>query len=371
MKLAPLVRELDETPDFEVLVCVTAQHRRMLDQMNSLFGILPDVDLDLMQDRQTIEGLTALALERLRSVIDETRPDVVVVQGDTTTTLAGAMASYYARVPVVHVEAGLRSGDPYNPYPEEMNRRLVSQLASLHLAPTRGNRRNLITEAVPPESIVVTGNTVIDALHWVVAQGAEAIDPVVRRVVNRTDGRVLLVTAHRRESWGAPLDAVAQALRALADQHPDLTILFPLHRNPAVSEVVRPLLDDIPRVELVGTLEYSDFVLALDRATVALTDSGGVQEEAPSLGKPVLVLRDVTERPEAVEAGTVRLVGTDTTAVVEAVSSLLTDHQLYERMARSVNPYGDGTAATRSVEALRYLLCGAAFPNEFEPVGIT
>jgi UDP-N-acetylglucosamine 2-epimerase (non-hydrolysing) len=366
IKVAPLVLALTESPLFEPVVVVTAQHREMLDQVLRLFGIVPAHDLDILQERQSLTDVTVRALDRLAPVLSEERPDAVVVQGDTTTTLAGALSAYYHRTPVVHLEAGLRTNDIYSPYPEEMNRRLTSQLAALHLAPTPVSRDNLLAEGIPRERVVVTGNTVIDALHWTVARSTTYGDPGLADL-DRDPRRVLLVTAHRRESWGEPMTAIGQALGDLARRYPDLLVVFPIHRNPVVREAILPAVDGLPNVRMVEPVDYDGFARLMDRAHVVLTDSGGVQEEAPSLGKPVLVMRENTERPEAVSYGTARLVGTDRNVIVGAVSELLDDDAAYGQMANAVNPYGDGAASQRCVAALAHFLGSGPPATEFDP----
>lgn len=367
VKVAPLITALAGSADFTPVVAVTGQHRSMLDQVNAVFGIVPDVDLDIFEPGQSLSQVTTRTLAGVERVLAERRPDAVVVQGDTTTTLAAGLAAFYARVPLVHLEAGLRTNDPASPFPEEINRRLTSQLTTLHLAPTAVSRRNLLAENVDPARVVVTGNTVIDALHWTVGRrldyGAAELD-----VLDRTDRPVLLVTAHRRESWGGPMEAVGRALARIARRHPELLLVFPVHRNPLVRQAALPPLAGLANVVVTEPLPYGAFCRLMDRATVILTDSGGVQEEGPSLGKPVLVMRDTTERPEAVAAGTVRLVGTAEDAVVEAVHSLLTDRELYRRMATAVNPYGDGQAARRGIQALAHHFGLGPRPEEFVPV---
>ena len=350
VKLAPLIRELRRHADLQVEVVVTGQHRDMLQQVNDEFGIEPDVDLQVMTDRQGLVPLASTMLDRLAPVLAERRPDLVVVQGDTTTTTVAALAAFYERIPVAHVEAGLRSGDMDAPFPEEGNRRITSQLARLHLAPTAEARANLLAEGIAPADIVVTGNTVIDALLEMLAQPARPLRDAAVQAVLDGGGRTLLVTAHRRESWDGGIAATARALRRLADAYPDLHIVLPMHRNP----VVRAALEEVgPRVLLTEPMDYPDFTRVLAAADVILTDSGGIQEEAPALGRPVLVTRDTTERPEAVAAGTVRLVGTDEDAIVAEVSRLLDDPAAYARMARATNPYGDGRAAIRCAAAIR------------------
>ena len=352
IKMAPIVDAVKAADDLTASVVVTGQHREMLDQVNGLFGITPDFDLELLAHGQTLAQMTTKVLDRLTPVLEEVRPDAVVVQGDTTSAFAAGLAAFYQKIPVFHVEAGLRTEDPLNPFPEEMNRRLATRLSVLHLAPTSTSRDNLLVENVDPASVVVTGNSVIDALLSTV-RSRDAFETPALQVLDSSDGKMVLVTAHRRESWGAPLESVGRALARLATTFTDVTFVLPLHANPIVRESLVPAVGDLSNVIITDPLAYGDFSRLIERATVVLTDSGGVQEEAPSLGKPVLVMRENTERPEAVEAGTVRLVGTDEDAVVDAVTSLLTDEAAFASMANAVNPYGDGRAAERTVAAIR------------------
>jgi UDP-N-acetylglucosamine 2-epimerase (non-hydrolysing) len=364
VKLAPIILALAESDHFEPFVAVTAQHREMLDQVTGLFGIVPDADLDIMQSRQTLAGITTRALTGLDDLVGRVRPDAMMVQGDTTTTFVGALAAHYHQVPVVHVEAGLRTFDRYSPFPEEMNRRLTSRLTSLHLAPTPASCSNLLAEGIDRSSIVVTGNSVIDALLWTVDKRVAYDDPALEML--DTDGRrVLLVTAHRRESWGERLAGVGRALGRIARAEPDLLVVLPVHRNPTVREALLPPLDGLRNVVVTEPIGYGGFARLIDRSYVVLTDSGGVQEEAPSLGKPVLVMRENTERPEAVTAGTARLVGTDEERIVDEVGTLLRDETEYRAMANAVNPYGDGHAAVRSVGALAQLFGLGPAASEF------
>lgn len=365
VKVAPLILGLAESGLFTPLVAVTAQHRSMLDQVNDVFGIKPHVDLNIHQPGQTLTDITTRALHGVQEVVAEHQPDAVVVQGDTTTVFAAALAAFYQQVPVVHLEAGLRTGDPYSPYPEEINRRLATRLAVLHLAPTGTSKANLVAENVPPESIVVTGNTVIDALLWAVGRRLEYGDPALDDL-DRTSAPVLLVTAHRRESWGAPMQAIGRALARIAGAHPDLRVVFPIHRNPLVRDAIVPAVRHLANVTVTEPLPYGGFARLMNRADVILTDSGGIQEEGPSLGKPVLVMRDTTERPEAVQAGTVKLVGTDEDLIVATVGCLFTSTSAYESMANAVNPYGDGQAASRSVAALAHYFGLRGAPEEFD-----
>lgn len=353
IKMSPVVRALEAYPDeIESKVCVTAQHREMLDQVLELFGVAPDYDLDLMRAGQTLSGLTARIVSAVDSVVARERPDWLLVQGDTTTAMVSALVAYYHRVPVGHVEAGLRTGDKFQPFPEEINRRIADVVSDVCFAPTESNRRNLLQEGVPSSSILVTGNTVIDALRSTVERARE----VVRREwETRLNGRrLLLVTAHRRENFGQPLEEICQALLSIADEFsPDVHIVYPVHMNPNVQRPVHGTLDGISNITLVPPLDYATFVGLLDRAYLILTDSGGLQEEAPGLGKPVLVLREVTERPEAVSAGTVKLVGTNSSRILDETSILLQDPDAYANMAQAVNPYGDGQASQRIADRLR------------------
>ena len=369
IKMAPLVAALEADDRVEPIVAVTGQHREMLDQVNSLFGIRPAHDLDLMSPGATLADITARTVLATSALFQQARPDVVVVQGDTTTVLAAGLAAFYERIPVVHLEAGLRTGDVHSPFPEEANRRLTAPLAALHLAPTATSKANLLREGITPSMVPVTGNTVIDALRWTTAQPVEFTDPRVAEVVAeaRVGRDLVLVTSHRRESWGPRMVESMTAIRDLAVERPDLMVLLPMHRNPVVRDVIEPLLGDQDNVTLTEPLDYHQFAHALACATVVLTDSGGVQEEAPSLGKPVLVMRDTTERPEAVEAGTVRLVGTDGATIRRELETLLDDHAAYLAMANAVNPYGDGRAAERSVAAIAELLGVGRRAPDFDP----
>jgi UDP-N-acetylglucosamine 2-epimerase (non-hydrolysing) len=352
IKMAPIVERLRERPDvFETIVAVTAQHREMLDQVLDLFGITTEHDLGIMRHGQSLTSLTIRALEGLSMLVEEVRPDVVLVQGDTTTTLAAALAAFYHKVPVGHVEAGLRTDDVYQPFPEEIDRRLTSQIASLHFAPTSAAASRLLDEGVPIGRVFLTGNTVIDALLEVQDKPYEFLaGPVADALASGR--RIVLVTAHRRENWGEPIAELCGALRDLVRAHPDIHVLFATHANPIVREVVDRELVGMERVGLLGPLEYLPFVKLMGAATIILSDSGGVQEEAPSLGKPVLVLRNVTERPEAIEAGTAKLVGMSRNAIVVQAGRLLDDPAEYKKMARAVNPFGDGLAATRIADIL-------------------
>ena len=350
IKMAPVIRELAKYPDrISNKVCVTAQHRQMLDQVLVLFDIHPDYDLDIMQESQTPTQVAASVLTRLEPVLQREKPDWVLIQGDTTTTMAASVAAYYARVKVGHVEAGLRTHDKWQPFPEEINRRIAGVVADLHFAPTERSQQNLLREGVPNENILVTGNPVIDALHWVVEQPFDygTLD------LNLQQARLILVTAHRRENFGKPLENICIALRKIAERYGDqVQIVYPVHLNPNVQEPVNRLLKGIDNITLLPPLDYLPLVWLMKQAYLVLTDSGGIQEEAPGLGKPVLVLREITERPEAVDAGTVKLVGTDRTSILNATIRLMEDASEYQKMATAINPYGDGHAANRIVKAL-------------------
>lgn len=353
IKMAPVVMELSRHTDaIETRTLVTAQHREMLDQVLHLFHIVPDYDLNIMAAGQTLFDITTRAMLGINEVFGRERPDLVLVHGDTTTTFAGALAAYYHQIPVGHVEAGLRTHDIYSPFPEEMNRRLTGGIATLHFAPTPTAHANLLAEGVPERRIFVTGNTVIDALHHTVRP--DYVLPDELSDVNFEKHRILLVTTHRRENLGEPMRHVYRAIRSIIKQREDVEVVFPVHRNPKVREIVREELGGLARVHLIDPLEYEPFANLMARIDIVLTDSGGIQEEAPALGKPVLVLRDTTERPEAVTAGTVRLIGTDEQRVYEETMRLLTDAIAYTRMAEAVNPYGDGKASRRIIEAILY-----------------
>ena len=356
IKMAPVVKALAEAPDMDPIVTVTAQHRDMLDQVLRLFDITPDYDLNIMSPGQTLYDVTDRALLGLKSVLEEAKPDVVLVHGDTTTTFAGALASFYQEIPVGHVEAGLRTGNIYSPFPEEMNRKLTGSLATYHFAPTSSSESNLVKENINQDHLYVTGNTVIDALVTTVRE-----DYVFKEeAINALDStkRIVLVTTHRRENLGEPMRHVYGAIRQLVEEFEDIQIVFPVHKNPKVRQVVQEELGTVERVTLIDPLDYEPFANLMAKSYLILTDSGGIQEEAPALGKPVLVLRDTTERPEAVTAGTVRLVGTDKDAVHDAAYELLHDEDAYKIMSNSVNPYGDGQASRRIVEALRHEFLG-------------
>ena len=366
IKMAPLVKEFQKHPDkFRTTVCVTGQHRQMLDQVLEIFGITPDYDLNIMKQGQDLYDVTARVLTGMRSVLDEARPDLVLVHGDTTTSTAAALAAFYKQIPVGHVEAGLRTHNIYSPWPEEMNRQITGRIASWHFAPTPLSRSNLTAEAVPEERILVTGNTVIDALHIVVdrirndsglADGLKESLRLAGYDTERTDAgrRLVLITGHRRENFGEGFLNICRAIKALSEKYPEVDFVYPMHLNPNVRrpihEVFGQELSGLGNMFFIEPLEYLSFVFLMEKSFIVLTDSGGIQEEAPGLGKPVLVMRDTTERPEAVDAGTVRLVGTDYGTIVNGVSALLDDTEEYDKMSQAVNPYGDGRACPRIVE---------------------
>ncbi len=355
IKMAPVVRALAKADGIEARVCVTAQHREMLDQVLSLFKIIPDYDLDIMKAGQSLSEITSRVLAGLAPILKQFAPDIVLVHGDTTTTLSTSLAAYYQRIAVGHVEAGLRTGDIYSPWPEEVNRKVAGAIAGLHFAPTDGARQNLLREGVKDNTIHVTGNTVIDALHDVTEMMAADAE-LSRRLANTfmlpKEKRIILVTGHRRESFGNGFERICHALTQIAARK-DVHVVYPVHLNPNVREPVERLLGAHKNISLIPPQDYLPFVYLMNRAELILTDSGGVQEEAPSLGKPVLVMRDTTERPEAVDAGTVKLVGTDARLIVAELTRLLDDRNAYTEMSRAHNPYGDGKAAARIVSAIR------------------
>ncbi|RQM36819.1 non-hydrolyzing UDP-N-acetylglucosamine 2-epimerase [Erwinia psidii] len=357
IKMAPLVHALTQDGGIEARLCVTAQHREMLDQVLQLFAIVPDYDLNIMRPGQGLSEIASRILEGLKAVFSEFTPDVVLVHGDTTTTFAASLAAFYHRIPVGHVEAGLRTGDLYSPWPEEANRTLTGHLASYHFTPTETARQNLLRENLPASRMFVTGNTVIDALFWVrdrlMRDEALRNGLATRYPFLDANKKMILVTGHRRESFGGGFERICSALADVAHLHPDAQIVYPVHLNPNVSEPVNRILCGIDNIVLIEPQEYLPFVYLMVRSWLILTDSGGIQEEAPSLGKPVLVMRDTTERPEAVEAGTVKLVGTDVEKIVSEVTRLLTDEEAYQSMSRAHNPYGDGLACERIVQALK------------------
>lgn len=352
IKMCPLVLEMHKYPEYiEPIVAVTAQHREMLDQVLELFHIKPDYDLNIMASGQTLYDITTRALNGLKEVIEDAKPDMVLVHGDTTTTFAGALAAFYAQVPVGHVEAGLRTGNKYSPYPEEMNRKLTGSIADMHFAPTSTSKENLLKENVNPEAIMVTGNTVIDALQTTVKANYKFADAEFNKIFARGN-RLILMTTHRRENLGEPMRNVYKALRKVLETHADVEAIFPVHKNPKVREIVQEELGGLERVHLIEPMDYEPFANLMGKVDIVLTDSGGIQEEAPALGKPVLVLRDTTERPEAVDAGTVKLVGTGYEDVLCETNLLLDDPAHYQKMAEAANPYGDGKACERIIRAI-------------------
>ncbi len=350
--MAPLVKAMEKSSEFTPIVLVTAQHREMLDQVLELFNIVPDYDLNLMKANQTLTDITVGVLRGVERIVIKEKPDMVLVHGDTTTTFGGALAGFYQQVPVGHVEAGLRSGNMYSPFPEEANRKLTGAMATIHFAPTLQARENLLREGVNPDAIFTTGNTVIDALKMTVKEDY-TFDPDLAQMLD-VPGRKVLLTTHRRENLGQPMVQIFRAIRTLHERFPDVHYYFPMHKNPRVRALAHEALDELERVHLFEPLDYAPFANLMARMDLVLTDSGGMQEEAPALGKPVLVLRDTTERPEAVDAGTVKLVGCDTTRIVDTVSELFTDETAYSEMERAVNPYGDGQACDRIISALHY-----------------
>lgn len=353
IKMAPVVKALEAADDMESIVTVTAQHREMLDQVLHLFSITPDYDLNIMSQGQTLYDVTCKALLGLQGVLKEAKPDVVLVHGDTTTTFVGALAAFYEGIPVGHVEAGLRTGNIYSPFPEEMNRKLTGAIGTYHFAPTSTSESNLLKENINPAHLYVTGNTVIDALQTTVQTDYTFKEELLNQI-DYINNKVILVTTHRRENLGDPMRNVYEAIRDIINEQADVEVIFPMHRNPKVRSIVQKVLGDMPRVHLIEPLEYEPFANLMARTYLIMTDSGGIQEEAPSLGKPVLVLRDTTERPEAVEAGTVKLVGTDKESVYRTATELLMNETAYLAMSNAVNPYGDGLASDRIVQALRH-----------------
>jgi UDP-N-acetylglucosamine 2-epimerase (non-hydrolysing) len=355
IKMAPLTLELKKRPELDVKVCVTAQHREMLDQVLNLFGLKPEYDLNLMQPGQDLYDITTRALQGLKTVLDDAKPDLVLVHGDTTTTFSASLAAFYQKIPVGHIEAGLRTGDIYSPWPEEINRKLTGSLTQLHFAPTEKSQQNLLAENISNDNIFVTGNTVVDALLQVVdiVKTDTELNQKLKEQFDFIDSskKLILVTGHRRESFGGGFERICQALKCLAERD-DVQVVYPVHLNPNVKEPVDRILADVANVHLIEPLDYLPFVYLMSRSYLILTDSGGVQEEAPSLGKPVLVMRDTTERPEAVQAGTVKLVGTDLDYIVEQAIGLLDNIQEYEKMAIAHNPYGDGKACARIADII-------------------
>ena len=364
IKMAPLVKAIEKDNELECVVAVTAQHREMLDQVLELFKIKPQYDLNLMKDNQTLSDITSGVLKGIEKVVLKEKPDMVLVHGDTSTTFAGALAAFYAQVPVGHVEAGLRSGDIYSPFPEEMNRRLTGVLSSVNFAPTMTAKSNLLREGVDEGKIFVTGNTVIDALLSIVDDNYQLESDLADFLAKNK--QTVLITAHRRENQGQPMVHIFQAVRRLHEELPEVGFVFPVHKNPRVRALAHEALDGLERVKMIEPLDYEPFANLMNQVDLIMTDSGGLQEEAPALGKPVLVLRENTERPEAVEAGTVALVGTDNEKIFTTAKTLLTDQKAYEAMEKAVNPYGDGKACRRIVQAIKYYFGEAEKPKDWQ-----
>lgn len=371
IKVAPVIKAIEKADGLESIVVVTGQHREMLDQVNTLFGIIPDHDLNIMSAGQSLNGIVAKVISGVDRILELEQPDAVIVQGDTSTVMGAAVAAFNRQIPVIHLEAGLRSGNIDSPFPEEANRKLTSQITKLHLAPTETSKANLTREDVRENDIVITGNSVIDTLMYATENLRVDFDDQRLEALRAakeagTAGRVLLVTAHRRENLGSAMEDIGQAVAQLARKYPELTVVFPIHKNPKVRKAIKPAVQGLDNVYLIEPLAYAQFAQVLSLADVVLTDSGGVQEEAPSLGKPVLVMRENTERPEAVVAGTVKLIGTHKQRLVDEVSLLLDSDEAYAGMANAVNPYGDGLAASRTIDAIRWKFLGGSAVNDFE-----
>lgn len=351
IKMAPIIKEIEKRPEIESIICITAQHREMLDQVLNLFEIEVDYDLNIFQPGQSLTEITTRAIKGLEEVIIKEKPDVLLVQGDTTTVFAGALAAFYQKVKIGHVEAGLRSGNLYSPYPEEANRKLTGVLTNFHFAPTEINRQNLLNEAYPDENIFITGNTVIDALKYTVKDNYLFENPLLNEL-DYNNKRVILLTSHRRENIGQPMENIFKAVNDIVNSHEDVEVVFPMHLNPKVREIARSIMGQNTHIHLIEPLEYEPFTNLMAKCHLVVTDSGGLQEEAPTLGKPVLVVREETERPEGVEAGTAKLVGTDYENLYNNLDLLLKDKNEYDKMAKAVNPYGDGRAAERIIDVL-------------------
>lgn len=351
IKMAPLVKKLDEEKNIESKVCVTAQHREMLDQVLELFNIKPDFDLNIMKAKQSLTGITTRVLEGLEEIFEQEKPDLVLVHGDTTTTFAGSLAAFYQKIKVGHVEAGLRTYDKYFPFPEEMNRKLTGAVADLHFAPTSGSKNNLLREGINEEQIFVTGNTVIDAMEFTVEDSYE-FSNIELNDIDYNKRKVIMVTAHRRENWGEGIENICKSLKTIVEKNEDVELVYLVHLNPIVKDVVHRILGGVERVHLLSPLDTKETHNLMNKCYMIMTDSGGLQEEAPHLGKPVLVLRDVTERPEAVKSGTVKLVGTDINTIVSTANELIRNSVEYDKMSRAINPYGDGEASQRIVAAI-------------------
>ena len=355
IKMAPLVKQLEKEPEIKSIVCVTAQHREMLDQVLNYFEITPDYDLNIMRSKQSLTGITNKVLEGLEEIFREEKPDMVLVHGDTTTTFAGGLAAFYQQIKVGHVEAGLRTFDKYFPFPEEMNRKLTGALADLHFAPTQGSKNNLLREGVNQNDIFVTGNTVIDAMKHTVKENY-IFDNELLNKIDYKNKKIIMITAHRRENWGQGIENICQALNEIVEQNEDVEIIYLVHLNPVVKDVVFKNLGNKERIHLLPPLETNETHNLMNKCFMVMTDSGGLQEEAPHLGKPVLVLREVTERPEAVKYGTVKLVGTDVDKIISEANALIRDQKAYENMSKAVNPYGDGKASERIVSVIKNYL---------------
>lgn len=370
IKVAPVIKAIEKADDLESIVVVTGQHREMLDQVNTMFGIIPDHDLDIMSAGQSLNGIVAKVISGVDRILELEQPDAVIVQGDTSTVMGAAVAAFNRQVPVIHLEAGLRSGNIDSPFPEEANRKLTSQITKLHLAPTETSKANLVHESISENDIVVTGNSVIDTLLYATKLEVEFSDDRLQKLQEQPNteggvGRTLLVTAHRRENLGPAMADIGNAIADLARKYDDLTIVFPVHRNPKVREAALPPLEGLPNVIVTEPMAYAEFTKILSMVDIVLTDSGGVQEEAPSLGKPVLVMRENTERPEAVVAGTVKLIGTHRQRIVDEVSLLLDSEEAFAAMANAVNPYGDGEAAKRTIQAIGWKFNADERPTDF------
>jgi UDP-N-acetylglucosamine 2-epimerase (non-hydrolysing) len=366
VKMAPLVKELKSRKDIDIKVCVTAQHRQMLDQVLDLFDIIPDYDLNIMKDKQTLTSITTRALEGLEKIFEEEKPDMVLVHGDTTTTFAGALAAFYKQIPVGHVEAGLRTFDKYFPFPEEMNRKLTGAMADIHFAPTQGSKNNLLNEGVSEDNIYITGNTVIDAMEHTVEKNYKFKNEELNNL-DYSSKKIIMVTAHRRENWGEGIENICKALKKIAIDNDDVEIVYLVHLNPVVRDVVYKHLDGVKGIHLLPPLDTKETHNLMNKCFMVMTDSGGLQEEAPHLGKPVLVLRDVTERPEAVEAKTVKLVGTDIDKIITETCELIRNEDKYLNMSKAINPYGDGLASKRIADIiLRYFSIKKSNIGEFE-----
>jgi UDP-N-acetylglucosamine 2-epimerase (non-hydrolysing) len=368
IKMAPIILELQNNPEqFETLTIATAQHRQMLDQVLDVFKIKPDYDLDIMAPNQTLASLTAKIITGLDEILVKEKPDMVLVQGDTATTCVGSIAAFYRQIPVGHIEAGLRTNDKANPFPEEINRRITSCVTDLHFAPTDTSRKALLKENIDPKTVFVTGNTVVDALKYSVKENYQFTIPVLNELVGQKK-KIVLVTMHRRENWGKPMEGAASAIKRLAQKFPDFAFVFPMHLNPVVRDVVNPILKNMPNVSLIEPLDYLDFVNIMAKSYLILTDSGGVQEEGPHFGVPILVLRYVTERPDAVDFGTVKLVGLDEEAIYTTALQLIEDPNEYKQMANAVNPYGDGFSSERTIKIIKnYFGFTNDIVEEFKP----